>query len=295
MPSTPSSSAVQPIAARTVSELRSGCRRNRQASSTASTGRIQDSEPNPSTAAVWMARPTALPIRAHSEAPSTMASAQGEQPHAVAAVVRVQVARAAADGPGGEPDRPGDEHPGGRDHLAGPADQDHDGIAGRAGRGGTAFRRAALARARLAGRFPVALLFRLFGPERVWLPCPCLRRGAWRAGDLVAAERSAGSGAASSSPPRERADPLRARVAILTNVARTRSHPKHRRGVSRLWRNHVVVSMRVAEAASLVERAGRGVARLDLEQHPARPLTGRRGGQARGRGWRGGWDGWDER
>ena len=60
--------------------------------------------------------------------------AQGEQPHAVPAVVRVQVTRAAADGPGGAADRAGDQHPGGRDHLAGPADQDHDGIAGRTGR-----------------------------------------------------------------------------------------------------------------------------------------------------------------
>src|SRR5947208_1471226 len=73
---------------------------------------------------------------------------------------RVQAARAAAHVPGAGPDRTGDEHPGGRDHLAGPADQDHDGIAGRAGRSGTAFRRSALARTWLAGRFPVALLFR---------------------------------------------------------------------------------------------------------------------------------------
>ena len=54
--------------------------------------------------------------------------------------------------------------------------------------------------------------------------------------------------------------------------------------MSRLRRNHVVVAVRVAEAASLVERAGRGVARLDLEQDPARPLAGRRGGQGRGDG-----------
>ena len=54
--------------------------------------------------------------------------AQGEQSQAVPAMVRVQVARAAADGPGGEPDRAGDEHPGGRDHAAGPLDQDHDRI-----------------------------------------------------------------------------------------------------------------------------------------------------------------------
>src|SRR5207248_4912972 len=57
--------------------------------------------------------------------------------HDALPILRVQVTRAAADGPGGEPDRPGDEHPGGRDHLAGPADQDHDRIAGRGTLGGT--------------------------------------------------------------------------------------------------------------------------------------------------------------
>ena len=54
--------------------------------------------------------------------------AQGEQAHAVPAVVRVQVARAAADRPGREPDRAGRHHPGGRDRAAGPPDQDHDRI-----------------------------------------------------------------------------------------------------------------------------------------------------------------------
>src|SRR6266566_5033692 len=150
-PSAPSSSAVQPIAARTVSELRSGCRRNRQASSTASAGIIQASEPNAPVAAVWMARPAALPIRPHSEAPSTMATPR-EQPHAVPAVVRVQVARAAADGAGGEPDRAGRHRPGGRDHAAGPPDQDHDRIMGRPALGGAAFGRTALRRTSLSGR-----------------------------------------------------------------------------------------------------------------------------------------------
>ena len=66
--------------ARTVSVLRSGCRRNRQASSTASTGITQAREPKPSVAAVRMARPAALSIRAHSEAPSTMATPRVSSP-----------------------------------------------------------------------------------------------------------------------------------------------------------------------------------------------------------------------
>src|SRR5207247_7483600 len=85
---------------------------------------------------------------------------QGEQPDAVPAVVRVQVTRAAADGPGGPADRAGDREPGGRDHLARPGDQDHHGVTGLAGRGRTALGRTALARTRLTRRFPVALLFR---------------------------------------------------------------------------------------------------------------------------------------
>ena len=79
-PAAPSSSAVQPMDARTVSVLRSGCRRNRQASSTASTGITKASEPNASTAAVWMARPAALLIRPHSEAASTMATPRVSSP-----------------------------------------------------------------------------------------------------------------------------------------------------------------------------------------------------------------------
>ena len=104
---------------------------NRQPSSTASTGTIQASDPNAPVAAGRMARPAALPIRPHSAAAEHDGHAQGEQSQAVPAVVRVQVARAAADGPGSEPDRARDEHPGGRDHTAGPLDQDHDRVAGR--------------------------------------------------------------------------------------------------------------------------------------------------------------------
>src|SRR5205085_448839 len=81
-------------------------------------------------------------------------------PHAVPLVVRVQVARAAADGPGGPADRAGDPEPGGHDHLAGPGDQDHDGVTGLAVRSRTALGRTALARTWLTRRFPVALLFR---------------------------------------------------------------------------------------------------------------------------------------
>ena len=88
--------------------------------------------------------------------------AQGEQPHAVPLVVRVQVARAAADGPGGEPDRAGHEHPGGRDHLAGPGDEDHHGIAGRGALGGTALRPTAPCRTTLGRtRLATALFLRL--------------------------------------------------------------------------------------------------------------------------------------
>ena len=79
-PVAPSSSAVQPMDARTVSVLRSGCRRNRQASSSASTGITQAREPNASTATVRMARPAALPMRPHSEAASTMATPRVSRP-----------------------------------------------------------------------------------------------------------------------------------------------------------------------------------------------------------------------
>src|SRR5262249_29739118 len=143
----------------------------------------------------------------------------------------------------------------------------------------------------------LAEVFRLLfflGPERLW-------RGALRAGDLLAARRTGVSGAASSSPPRGRADPLRARVAMLTNVARTRCRSQHLDGVSRSGRKHVVVPVRVAEAAPLVERAGRIVARLDLEQDP--PRAARRAPRAAPaaashrnaeRGWRGWWGAWDK-
>jgi len=47
---------------------------------------IQDSEPNASTATAWMARPTALSIRAHSAAPSTAASSAPSAASSSAAV-----------------------------------------------------------------------------------------------------------------------------------------------------------------------------------------------------------------
>src|SRR5206468_9534205 len=70
--------------------------------------------------------------------------------------------------------------------------------------------------------FPAEPFF--FDPERAGVPAPAIRLGAlrpggWRAGDLTAA---------SSSPPRGRADPLRARVAIVTNVASTPYWSQHR-------------------------------------------------------------------
>ncbi len=79
-PSAPSSSAVQPIVARIVSVLRSGWRRNRQASSSPSTGITQASEPNPPTATVRMDRPAALGIRNHRPAASTIAAPRVSSP-----------------------------------------------------------------------------------------------------------------------------------------------------------------------------------------------------------------------
>ena len=94
--------------------------------------------------------------------------AQGEQPQAVPAVVRVQVARAAADRPGREPDGAGRHHPGSRDRPAGPSDQDHDRIA----RGPRAFG--------VGGR-PFAVRpfadpdFFSFGPNEAGCPAPACR------------------------------------------------------------------------------------------------------------------------
>src|SRR5690348_3009129 len=221
-PSTPSSSAVQPIAARTVSELRSGCRRNRQASSTASTGRIQDSEPNPSTAAVWIPRPTALPILAHRLAASTMATPRVSRPTPSR---RWCGSRSRAPRPtarAAQPTAPATPSQAATIILPVQATRITTGSRGlRDGAG-----RPLVVRPLPVPDLPdgFRLLF-LFGPERVWL-------GALRAGDLLAARRTGVSGAASSSPPRERADPLRARVAIITNVARTCDDPKHLRRVS---------------------------------------------------------------
>src|SRR4029077_1935389 len=76
-----------------------------------------------------------------------------------------------------------------------------------------------------------------FGPERAWFPCPGLPFALRRVGDgdLLAEGRESASRAASSGPPRRRADPLRARVAIITNVARTPEGSKHRGCVSALF------------------------------------------------------------
>ena len=219
----------------------------------------QASEPNPPTATVRMARPAALGIRNHRQAASTMATPRVSSPRpsrrwcgsrsraprpmaraanptapatsiqAAAIILPVQPTRITTGSRGGRP--------------------------ALGGRCPWAVR--PLRRTRLAGRFPVARSFSS-GAERVWLPCPCLRRGAWRAGDLMAAVPwSAGSGAASSSPPRGRADPLRARVAIHNRSENSAGPtPPGRVG---LRRNHVVVAVRVAEAAPLVERAGRAL------------------------------------
>src|SRR5712691_400676 len=261
MPSTPSSSAVQPIAARTVSELRSGCRRNRQASSTASTGITQASEPNASVVAMWMARPAALLIRPHSEAASTIATPRVSSP------------------------TPSRRWCGSRSRAPRPTALAANPTAPAATIQAAAIMRPVhpirittgswdappLAARPLAARpfavrpfpaLPLEVFF--FWPERGWVPRPGLALPPRGAGDLVVVlprppdplrlvvpvwllvrlpelgrvrlppswSGSSNSRASSASPPRGRADPLRARVAILTNVARTRDTPKHQARVS---------------------------------------------------------------
>src|SRR6185369_8341543 len=238
----------------------------------------QASEPNPPRATVRMDRPAALGIRNHRPAASTMAAPRVSSPTPSR---RWCGSRSRAPRPtarAANPTAPATSIQAATIIL--PVQRTRITTGSRGGRAGAGrpFAVRPLAVPDLPDGF--RLLFFLV-PERVWLPCPCLRREAWRAGDLVAAGRPAGSGAASSSPPRGRADPLRARVAMLTNVARTRCRSQHLDGVSRSGRKHVVVPVRVAEAAPEVERAGRGVARLDLEQYAPRALAGRDGGQRR--------------
>ena len=119
--------------------------------------------------------------------------AQGEQPHTVPAVMRIQVARAAADGPGREPDRAGRHHPGRRDRAAGPSDQDHDRIVGRPALGRAALRRTALRRTRLPGR-PLAVLF-LLTRTRLGVPPRLAARPAGRPGRRGSAGRGPRAGA----------------------------------------------------------------------------------------------------
>ena len=140
--------------------------------------------------------------------------AQGEQPHAVPAVVRVQVARAAADGPSREADRAGRHHPGGRDRAAGPPDQDHDRIArgpalGWPALAGAALGRAPLRRPRLGGR--AFLLLRrtsLSTPPRL---AARAARGGRPGGGLAACRRrsaaAGGTGPARGTAVRARAGP----------------------------------------------------------------------------------------
>ena len=129
-PHRPSSRAAQPIAARRVAWLRSGWRRNRQASNATSTGARKASDPIPPVTASWMPCPAALSIRTHRPPASTMATPRVSRPSAVPAVMRFHVARAAADRPGHPPDGAGQRHPGALQHPADPPDQDHHRVMG---------------------------------------------------------------------------------------------------------------------------------------------------------------------
>ena len=148
MPSTPSSSAVQPIAG---PDGLGVAVRVPQEPPGQQHGQHRD---DPGERAERVDRhgvdgpPRRVAHPAPQRGPEHDGHAEGEQPQAVPAVMRVQVARAAADAPGGEPDRAGHRHPGGRDRPAGPSDQDDDGIrrrrAGRPPLGSAALPRAAL-------------------------------------------------------------------------------------------------------------------------------------------------------
>ena len=208
-PTAPSSSAVQPIEARIVSVLRSGWRRNRQASSSPSTGSTQASEPNPPTATVRMDRPAALGIRNHRPAASTMAAPRvsSPTPSRLWCGSRSRAPRPMARA--ANPTAPAT--PSQAAAIIRPVHVTRITTGSRGLRAGG--RRPFVARRPADRPWALPVGFRLlffFGAERVWLPCPaygpatCLGRAASRR-----------LGAASSSPPLGRAEPLRARVAIL--------------------------------------------------------------------------------
>ena len=191
-PTAPSSSAVQPIEARIVSVLRSGWRRNRQASSSPSTGSTQASEPNPPTATDRMDRPAALGIRNHRPAASTMAAPRVSSPTpsrlwwGSRSRAPRPMARAA------NPTAPAT--PSQAAAIIRPVHVTRSTTGSRGLRAGGRRPFVDLGRSTLR---PWAAGFRLlffFGAERVWLPCPCLRRGAGRAGDLTAVEPAASAG-----------------------------------------------------------------------------------------------------
>ena len=263
-PAPPSSSAVQPMDARTVSVLRSGCRRNRQASSAASTGITQAREPNASTAAVRMARPAALSIRPHRLAASTMATprvssptpsrrwcgsrsraprpmARAANPTAPAATIQaaaivrpihpIRITTGSWDGPpradGPWPDAsspyPASRPSPGRSFSSDPNE---------AGCSAPAYRssRAATGSPRFRVPGSACRCRRARQPRRQPGTCPSLTGTG--VGQALITSPGPGPRAGPASPPRGRADPLRARVTIVTNVARTWLNPKHIRLVS---------------------------------------------------------------
>src|SRR5690349_1366596 len=161
----------------------------------------QASEPNPPRATVRMDRPTALGIRNHRPAASTMAAPRvsSPTPSRLWCGSRSRAPRPTARA--AQPTAPATASQAAAIILPVQATRITTGSRGLPTRG----RPLAVPFLPVPGLPAGFRLLFFLGPERVWL-------GALRAGDLLAARRTGGSGTASSSPPRERADPLRARV-----------------------------------------------------------------------------------
>src|SRR5690349_22146428 len=166
----------------------------------------QASEPNPPRATVRMDRPAALGIRNHRPAASTMAAPRVSNPTPSR---RWCGSRSRAPRPtarAAQPTAPATASQAAAIILPVQATRITTGSRGLP-TGGRPFAVPFLPVPGLPAGLRLLFFLGPFGPERVWL-------GALRAGGLLAARRTGVSGADSSSPPRGRADPLRARVAI---------------------------------------------------------------------------------
>src|SRR5579875_2603269 len=129
------------------------------------------------------------------------------------------------------------------------------------------------------------------GARRCGPPFPPLRTPPGGAlGSITASGSSAENSprSASACPLGERADPLGARVAMMTNVTTTSPAPEQPRpGVSpgrraRLRGDAVVVTVRVPETAAFIQRPGGGIGGLHLQEHLPGPAFRRLGADGPG-------------